>query len=86
MLTVLWDSQGVLLAHIQKRGENVNSALHCEVLFKNRDTICRKHPGQLARGVLLNCDNTRPHTTQAAQERNQELLWELALQPGFGLL
>jgi hypothetical protein len=27
MLTMFWDSQGVLLAHFQKRGENVNSAL-----------------------------------------------------------
>lgn len=26
MLTVFWDSQGVLLAHFQKRGENVNAA------------------------------------------------------------
>jgi hypothetical protein len=26
MLTVFWDSQGVLLAHFQKRGANVNSA------------------------------------------------------------
>jgi hypothetical protein len=27
MLTVFWNSQGVLLAHFQKRGGNVNSAL-----------------------------------------------------------
>jgi hypothetical protein len=26
ILTVFWDSQRVLLAHFQKRGENVNSA------------------------------------------------------------
>jgi hypothetical protein len=26
MLTVFWDSQGVLLVYFQKRGENVNSA------------------------------------------------------------
>jgi hypothetical protein len=32
MLTVLWHSQGVLLAHFQKRGENVHSASYCEVL------------------------------------------------------
>jgi hypothetical protein len=34
MLTIFWDSQGVLLAHFQKRGENVNFALYCEVLLK----------------------------------------------------
>jgi hypothetical protein len=71
MLSVFRDSQGVLLAHFQKRGENVNSASCCEVLLKP------KPPGQLARGVLLHHDNARPHTAQATQERIQELQWEL---------
>jgi hypothetical protein len=33
MLTMFWDSQGVLLSHFQKHGENVNSASYCEVLL-----------------------------------------------------
>jgi hypothetical protein len=65
MLTVFWDSQGVLLAHFQKRGENVNPASYCEVLLKLRDEIRRKRPGQLARGVLLHHDNAGPHTARA---------------------
>jgi hypothetical protein len=64
MLTVIWSSEGVLLAHFQKRGENVNSASYCEVLLKLRDAICRKRPGQLARGVLLHHDSARPHTAE----------------------
>jgi hypothetical protein len=64
MLTVFLDSQGVLLAHIQKCGENVNSASYeyCEVLLKIHDVICRKRPDQLARGILLHHDNARTHT------------------------
>jgi hypothetical protein len=73
MLTVFWDTQGVLLAHFKKRGENVNSALYCEMLLKVRYLIHRKCPGQLARGVLLHHDNARPNTAQATQERIQEL-------------
>jgi hypothetical protein len=30
MFTVFWGSQGILLAHFQKRGENMNSASYCE--------------------------------------------------------
>jgi hypothetical protein len=60
MLTVFWDSQGVLLAHFQKRGENVNSASYCEVLLKLRDAVRGKRPGLLARGILLHHDNARP--------------------------
>jgi histone-lysine N-methyltransferase SETMAR len=77
MLTVFWDSQGVLPAHFQKRCENVNSTLYCEVLPKLQDVIRRKHACQLARGVLLNHDDLRPHTVQATQERIQEVQWEL---------
>jgi hypothetical protein len=62
MLTMFWDSQGVLLAHFRKSGENMNSASYCEVLLKLQDAIHRKHPGQLARGLLLPHDNARPHT------------------------
>jgi hypothetical protein len=48
MLTVFWDSQGVLLACFQKRGEYVNSAPYCKVLLKLWDAIRRKRRGQLA--------------------------------------
>jgi histone-lysine N-methyltransferase SETMAR len=77
MLTLFWDSQGVLLAHFQKCGENVNSASYCEVLLKLRDAIRRKCPGHLARRVLHHHDNARPHTARATQEMIEELQWEL---------
>jgi histone-lysine N-methyltransferase SETMAR len=81
MLTVVWDSQGVLLAHFQKLGENMNTASYCEVLLTFRDSIRRILPGKLANGVLLHHDNTRPHTARETQERIQELQWELLQHP-----
>jgi histone-lysine N-methyltransferase SETMAR len=48
-----------------------------------RDAIRRKHPGQLARWVLLHHDNARPHTVRATQERIQELQWELFEHPPY---
>jgi hypothetical protein len=63
MLTMFWDSQGVLSAHFQKCGENVNFASYHEVLLKFQDAIHRKCSGKLARGVLLHHENARPHTT-----------------------
>jgi hypothetical protein len=89
MLTVFWDSQEVLLAHFQKRDENVNSASYCEVLLKLRDETRRKRPGQVAREVLLYHDHAGPHTAGASQDTIQELQWELpehpsALQPRLG--
>jgi hypothetical protein len=72
MLTVFWDSQGVLLAHFQKYIENMNYASYFEVLLKLRDAIRRKCPGH-----LLHRGNARPHTVRATQKRIQELKWEL---------
>jgi hypothetical protein len=74
---MFWDSQGALLAHFQKRDENMNSASYFEVLLKFRNAVRRKRPGQLARLVLLHHDNVRPHTAWATQERIHELQWEL---------
>jgi hypothetical protein len=68
MLTVFWDSQGVLLAHFQKHSENVNYELYCEVLLKLQDAVRRKRPDQLARRVLLFHDNATPHTARATQK------------------
>jgi histone-lysine N-methyltransferase SETMAR len=77
MLIVSWDSQGVLLAHFQKRGENMNSATYCEIILKLPDAICTRIRGQLARGILLHHDNARPHTARVTQYSIQELQWEL---------
>jgi histone-lysine N-methyltransferase SETMAR len=81
--SVLWESQGVLLSHIQTRGENVNSVSYCEVLLKLRDAIRRKRPGQLARGVMLHHGKARPHTPGATHERIRELQWELLEHPPY---
>jgi hypothetical protein len=76
MLNVFCYSQGVLLAHFQKHGENVNAASYYEVLLKLRDSIRRKLRGQLARGILLHHNNAWPHTAQATKKRIQGLQWE----------
>jgi hypothetical protein len=80
MLIIFWDSQGVRLANFQKRGENVNSALHCKVLFKLRDAICRKFPVSLARGALLHHDNASLISPSNPGE-NSELQWKLEHSP-----
>jgi histone-lysine N-methyltransferase SETMAR len=83
---MFWDYQGVLLAHFQKHGENMNSASYkyYAVLLKLWDAIHRKHPGQLARGVLLHHDNTKiPHTARATKERIQDLQRELLEHPPY---
>jgi hypothetical protein len=44
MLTMFWDSRGVLLAKFKNHGQNVNSSSYCEVLLKLQNAIRRKRP------------------------------------------
>jgi hypothetical protein len=53
MLTMFWDSQGILLAHFQMCGANVNSALYCEVLLKLLDAICRNIQASWQKGYCF---------------------------------
>jgi hypothetical protein len=69
MFTVFWDSQGALLAHFQKCGENVNSASYCEVLTQLQDAVHRKIHANWQEGCCFVI------TKQAIQERIQELQW-----------
>jgi hypothetical protein len=62
---------------LRECGENVNSASYCEVRIKPQDAIRRKHPGSLARGILLHHDNARLPTAWATQEAIQELQQKL---------
>jgi hypothetical protein len=74
IVTVFLDSQAVLLAHFQKRGENVNSASYC-VLLKLLGAIRRKGPGQLVRGVLLQHDNCQtPYSLSNPGENSRTTL------------
>jgi len=64
MLTIFWDSQGVIQEHSLERGTTVNSVRYSEMLSTElkpaiRTTKCR---GLLSSGVLLLHDNARPHT------------------------
>ena len=63
MLTVFWDSQGVLLEHYLERGTTVNSVGYSEMLSTElKPAIRTKHRGLLLSCVLLLHDNARPHT------------------------
>jgi hypothetical protein len=69
MLTVFQDSRGVLLAHFQKCGENVNSVSYCEVLFELRDAISREHPDHWQEGYCFII--AMPDTIQPEQHRRE---------------
>ena len=63
LLTIFWDSQGVIMEHYLERGATVNSVWYSEMLSTElKPAIRTKRRGLLLSGVLLLHDNVRPHT------------------------
>ncbi|GFS23794.1 histone-lysine N-methyltransferase SETMAR [Elysia marginata] len=68
MATVFWDAKGVFLLDILPQGQCINAAQYCSTLDRPRDTIRRKRPGLLRRGVVLQHNNATPHSANLTQQ------------------
>jgi hypothetical protein len=78
------ESHEILIAYLQKRGGDENSASHCEVLLKkHQDEIRREPPGQVGRVVVFHHENARPRTTRFTRTGIQELQRELLERPTY---
>lgn len=83
MATVFWDKEGILLIEWLPRGATINSNYYIEILHKLREAIKQKRRGKLSRGILLQQDNARPHTSQATMAAITDLGFELLPHPPY---
>lgn len=67
MVTVFWDTQGVILLDYLERGKTMNGVYYAELLKRLREAIKQKRRGKLSRGILLQHDNAPAHTSHVAQ-------------------
>ncbi|GFW36862.1 histone-lysine N-methyltransferase SETMAR [Trichonephila clavipes] len=81
MCTVFWDRKGILLIDFLPRVETVNINRYCETLRKLRRAIQNKRRGIHNAGVLLLCDNARPHPARHTAAVLTKFGWELFLAP-----
>ncbi|GBM97477.1 hypothetical protein AVEN_103889-1 [Araneus ventricosus] len=84
MLTVFWDSQGVLLAYFLKRGESVTATSYCNIL-SSYCNIRRKRTSLLTRVILFHYDNARLHTARLPQEKTEAFWGQLVKHPPYSL-
>jgi histone-lysine N-methyltransferase SETMAR len=83
MATVFWDKEGILLIEWLPRGATINSEYYIQVLKKLRDAIKTQRRGKLSRGILLQHDNARPHTSQATMAAISDLGFEVLPHPPY---
>ena len=66
MISVLWDSQCVIMVDYLEEGRAINGAYYVEKLRWLRQEIVKKRRGKLNRGVLFLQDHTPSQISQAA--------------------
>jgi len=66
MLTLFWDTRGVIVGHYMPRGNTVTSKTYADLLKNHlRPAVKSKRRGRLSTGVLLQHDNARSHTARS---------------------
>ncbi|GFR83800.1 histone-lysine N-methyltransferase SETMAR [Elysia marginata] len=85
MATVFWDAKGVILLDILPQGQCINAVQYCSNLDRLIDAICRKRPGLLRRGVVLQYNNATPHSAKLTQQWLQRYCWKILPHPAHSL-
>ena len=72
MFITFFDIEGMIYQHTVEKGQNVNAAYYCNVLWALRDHVWRKRPGK---EVIFHHDNATPHTSLHVQAvQNGEII------------
>ncbi|GFN98353.1 neuronal acetylcholine receptor subunit alpha-10 [Plakobranchus ocellatus] len=75
------DAKGVILLVILPQGQCINAARYCSTLDRLKEAICRKRPGLLRRGVVLQHNYATPHSANLTQQWLQRYGWEILPHP-----
>ena len=79
MVTVFWDSVGVILVDFMSKGTTINSDVYIDTLKKLKARIQRVQPDLEMSKVLLQHDNTRTHTSLKTHEVISSFGWTTIL-------
>ena len=78
MVTVFWDSVGVILADFMFKGPTINSDVCIDTLKKLKARIRRVQPALEMSKALLQHDNARPHTSLKTREVISSFGWTIS--------
>ena len=74
MITVFWDTDGVILVDVMARGETINSNAYTKTQ-KLKQRYWRVRPNTNPGGMLIQHDNAHPHTSLRTQEAIAKFGW-----------
>ena len=85
MVSVFWDSEGVLLTDYLEKGKTVTGVYYAGLIRKLREVTKEKRRGKLTQGVLLHHDNAPAHTSHVATATTHDCGFELLSHPPYSL-
>ena len=83
MVTVLWDSVGVVLVDFMSKGAIINSDVYIDTLKKLKARIRRDRPALEMSKILLQHDNARPHNSPETREVISSFDWTTISHPPY---
>jgi histone-lysine N-methyltransferase SETMAR len=81
MITVFWDTDGVILVDVMARGETINSDAYIKTLKNLKQSYWRVQPNRNPGDMLIQHDNARPHTSLRTEEAIAKFGWSVLPHP-----
>ena len=83
MATVFWDMEGIIQIDWLPQGRKINSEYFINCLKRLKESLKHSRRGKLTRGVLLQLDNARPHTSEATVSAIRSLGFQTVQHPPY---
>lgn len=81
MMSVFWDSNGIIWWELLHTNEHINASIYCSQLEKLTRAVQEKRPN-LRKKMILH-DNARPHIAKETKRTLNELDWEVLPHPAY---
>ena len=83
MVTVFWDSRGIILINYLEIGKTINGEYYADLLQSLKAEIKTKRPHLAKKKILFHQDNASIHTCAVAMAKLHELRFELIPHPPY---
>ena len=82
-LACFWGCDRIIYIDWFPEGQTINSQYYCKILTELREAIKINRRGKLTRGVLLQHDNARPHTSGQTLRTIRDLNYDVLPHPPY---
>ena len=83
MVTIFWDTDGVILVAVMARSETINLDAYIKTLQKLKQRYRQVWPNRNPGGMFIGHDNAHPNTSLRTEEAITKFDWTVLLNPPY---